>query len=100
MLPVTLVFILSLAAKINADEHGVFFKIEENSFLYNQNSIWNGKADSLLSCSRMCTRREDCKSANFIASQGTCSLLNDAQTKQAEKLFKRDGSFYLEKVCY
>ena len=47
MLPVTLVFILSLAAKINADEHGVFFKIEENSFLYNQNSIWNGKAGLL-----------------------------------------------------
>lgn len=48
----------------------------------------------------MCARREDCKSANFIVSQGTCSLFNDAQLKQAETLLKQDGSFYLEKVCY
>ncbi len=100
MLPTSVVFILSLAAKIKADEHDVFFKIEENTFLFHENTIWNGKADSLVSCSQMCARQDACKSANFIASQGTCTLLSDGQTKQAEKLLKRDGSFYLEKVCY
>ncbi len=95
----TVVFILSLVAKIKAEEHGVFFKIEENSFLFHENSIWNGKADSLLSCSHMCARKDACKSANFIASQGTCTLLTDGQTEQAEKLLRRDGFFYLEKVC-
>ena len=99
MLPGTLVFVLSLAAKINAEDHGVLFKIEENSFLLNENSIWIGKADSLLSCSQMCARKATCTSANFIASEETCSLLGKKQTKQAKKLLKRDGSFYLEKVC-
>ena len=100
MLPGTLVFVLSLAAKINAEDHGILFKIEENSFLFNENNIWIGKVDSLLSCSQMCARNAACTSANFIASEGTCSLLGKKQTKQAEKPFKRDGCFYLEKVCY
>ena len=94
------VFILSLAAMMETEEHGVFFKIEENAFLFHVNSKWNGKADSLLSCSRMCARRADCKSANFIESQGACSLLSEEQTKQAERLLKREGSFFLEKVWY
>ncbi|KAL9960606.1 hypothetical protein ACROYT_G034088 [Oculina patagonica] len=46
----------------------------------------------------MCARQDACKSANFIASQGTCSLLTDIQTKQSKRLLKQDGSFYLEKV--
>ena len=100
MLLSKVVFILSLAAMMATEEHGVFFKIEENAFLFQENSIWNGKADSLISCSRMCARRADCKSANFISSQGTCWLLSEEQTKHAEKLLKRDGSFSLEKVWY
>ncbi len=99
MLPGTLVFILSLAAKIKAEENGIFFKIEENSFLFHGNSIWNGKADSLLSCSKMCARQDACKSANFIASEKRCLLFSEGQTKQGGKLLKRDGSLYLEKVC-
>lgn len=94
-----LVFMLSVMAKIKTEEHGVFFKIEENSFLSDENIIWNGKVELLLSCSQMCARRADCKSANFIASQGTCSLLSEAQTKKSKTLLKRDGSLYLEKVC-
>ena len=99
MLPGTLVFVLSLAAKINAEDHGGLFKIEENSFLLNENNIWIGKADSLLSCSQKCARKAACTSTNFTASEETCSLLGKKQTKQAKKLLKRDGSFYLEKVC-
>ena len=100
MLPTTLVFVLTLAAKIKAEEHGVLFKIEENSFLLNENNIWIGKVDSLLSCSQMCARKAACTSANFIASEETCSLFGKRQKKQEEKLLKRDGSFYLEKVCH
>ncbi len=99
MLLATLVFILSLAEKMRAKENGVFFKIDENAFLFNENSIFNGKADSLLSCSQMCAKQDACKSANFIASHGTCSLHTDGQTEQAENILKRDGSLYLEKVC-
>ncbi|XP_078384835.1 uncharacterized protein LOC144667319 [Oculina patagonica] len=98
MLLATLVFILSLAEKMRAKENGVFFKIDENAFLFNENSIFNGKADSLLSCSQMCAKQDACKSANFIASHGTCSLHTDGQTEQAENILKRDGSLYLEKV--
>lgn len=86
-------------AKIKSEEHGVFFKIEENSFLPDENTIWNGQVELLLSCSQMCARRADCKSANFMASQGTCSLLSEGQAKKSKKLLKRDGYVYLEKVC-
>ena len=93
-----LVFILPLAATIRAEENGAYFKIEEKSFLFFESTILNEKADSLLLCSQMCTRRAACKGANFIASQKTCSLLSEEQTNQPKNLFKRDDSFYLEKV--
>ena len=95
-----LVLMLSLAVKIRAEEKGVYFKIKEKSFLFCERTISNEEAaDSLLSCSQMCASRASCKSANFIASQRTCSLLSAEQTHQPKKLLKRDGSFYLEKVC-
>ena len=90
---------LVLAAKIKADEKGVYFNIEEQSFLFGENTISNEKADSLLTCSQLCARRAVCKSANFIASERTCSLLSEEQTNKPKSLLKRDGSFYLEKVC-
>ena len=48
MLLVALVLVLPVMAKKEAEEHSDFFKIE--------NTIWNGKVDSLLSCSQMCAR--------------------------------------------
>ena len=95
-----LVFILPLAATIRAEENGAYFKIEEKSFLFFESTISNKKADSLLLCSQMCARRAGCKSANFIASQKTCSLLSEEQTNQPKNLFKEDDSFYLEKVWW
>ena len=95
-----LLFILSLATKIRAEENGVYFNIEEKSFVIFESTILNEKADSLLSCSQMCARRAACKSTNFIPSQRTCSLLSEEQTNQSKNLLKRDGSFYLEKVCW
>ena len=94
-----LVFILSLAVRIKAEENGAYFKIEEKSIVFFESTILNEKADSLLSCSQMCARGAACKSANFIASQRTCSLLGEEQTNQPKNILKRDGSFYLEKVC-
>ncbi|KAJ7355108.1 hypothetical protein OS493_027897 [Desmophyllum pertusum] len=83
---------------MKTEEHGVFFKIEENSFLHDGDSIWDGEADSLLSCSQLCARNAACKSANFMADHGACSLLRQRQTRHAEKRSHRQGSFYLEKV--
>ena len=91
MLLVTLVLVLPVMVRKQAEEHSVFFKIEENYFRSYENTIWTGKADSLLSCSQMCARRADCKSANFIASQETCLLLGEGQVNQEEKLLRRGG---------
>ena len=50
---------LCLATAIKSDEQGVFFEVEENRFLFAENTIWNGKVDSLMSCSQMCARQDD-----------------------------------------
>ena len=100
MLLATLAFMLPvLMAKIEPEEHGVFFKIDENSFPSDGKAIWRGRLDSLLSCSQMCARRADCKIANFIASKGTCSLFYEEPTKQTQKRIGRGDHFRLEKVC-
>ena len=85
---------------IKADENGVYFKMEENRFFFrdNESSVWIGKVDSLLSCSQMCAKREDCQSANFIKEQRTCSLFSEGRSGNPAGLLKRDGCFYLEKV--
>ena len=98
MLSVIFLSLLSLTVKIQADEKGVFFKVEENVFLSDENIIWSGKTDSLLACSQTCARQAACKSANFIEKQGSCSLLREGKSSLTEKLLKRDGSFYVEKV--
>ena len=89
---------LSLPVKTQAEEGGVLFQIEENVFVFQDNPIWQGTADSLLSCSQMCAKRPTCKRVNFVASKGTCSHLGEGQTNLANKLVKQDGSFYLRKV--
>jgi len=95
----TFLFMLVLAATTKAEEKGVYFNIEEKSFLFGGNTISNEKADSLLTCSQICASRAACKSANFIASERTCSLLSEEQINKLKNLLKRDGCFYLEKVC-
>ena len=57
---------------IQTEEDGVYFKIEESTFLSHENAIWSGKAASLLSCSLMCARQEISKSANFITDSEAC----------------------------
>ena len=81
------------------DEQGVFFRMEENAFLDDENVLLSEKADSVMSCARMCVREAACKGANFLANKGTCSLFNEGQqARKMERFVKRDGSFYIEKV--
>ena len=44
---------------------GTLFEVEENRFLFNETTIWNGKLGSLLACSQTCARRDDCSGAIF-----------------------------------
>ena len=73
--------------------------MEENAFLDDENVLLSEKADSVMSCARMCVREAACKGANFLANKGTCSLFNEGQqARKMERFVKRDGSFYIEKV--
>ena len=77
----------------------MFFRIEENAFLDDKNALQSEKADSILTCARMCRREAACKEANFLANKGTCSLFGEGQqARKVERFVKRDGSFYIEKV--
>ena len=73
--------------------------MEENAFLDVENALLSEKADSVMSCARMCIREAACKGANFLANIGTCSLFNEGQqARKMERFVKRNGSFYIEKV--
>lgn len=91
---------LSLTLATKSEEYGVFFEVEEDHFLVSNGFILKAKEGSLLSCSQLCAKRENCKSANFMTEQGTCSLLDKRQTENAERFFELKGSIYLEKVSY
>lgn len=92
--------ILSLTAMFNTKEFGVFFEIEEDSFLVDEDAFWIGKVDSLLSCSQMCARKAGCKSANYMRSGETCSLHRETRKTFQGRLLKQKGSSYVEKVSY
>ena len=93
-------FSLSIILTTKSEEHGIFFEVEEDHFLVGANIILKAKEGSLLSCSQLCAKRENCKSANFITEQGTCLLLSKRQADNAERFFELKGSIYLEKVSY
>ena len=67
MLLRTLAFLLPVMANIEPEDHGVFFKIDENSFPSDGKTIWHGRLDSLLSCSQMCARRADLQNSKFYS---------------------------------
>ena len=95
-----LIWAFSVTPKISADEdHGMFFRIEENAFLDDKNALQSEKADSIMTCARMCRREAACKEANFLANKTTHSLFDEGQQARKVEIFvKRDGSFYIEKV--
>lgn len=96
----TIFMLLYFTSALKSDESGVFFEIEENRFLLDENTVWNGKVESLMACSQICARQDDCNGANFMGDHGSCSLLPVKQTRTPKKLLKRDGYFYLQKVGY
>ena len=93
----TALILLYLTAVVKTTEEGVYFKVRENHFLFDENTVWDQKVDSLLSCSQICGRRNDCKYVNFKKDQGICSI-SDRQS--SGKVVQRKGYFYLKKVGY
>ena len=95
-----LIWAFLVTPKISAEEdRGMFFRIEENACLVDENALQSENADSLLACAQMCWREASCKGANFLANKGTCSLFGEGQqAKKLERFVKRDGSFYVKKV--
>ena len=79
---------------------GTLFEVEENSFPFNENSIWEGDVDLLLLCSQMCARQDDCRGAHFWSNHGTYSLLSEGRARNSNQLLKEEGCFYLDKVRY
>ncbi|XP_068713566.1 uncharacterized protein [Montipora capricornis] len=69
-------FFITAPAKLN--NHGVFFKINENRLpVRNRNiPLWSGHASSMLTCSQMCARRDECKSGSFSKEEKKCSLFS------------------------
>ena len=57
------------------------------------------KAESILTCARMCRREAACTEASFLANKGTRSLFDEGQqARKLKRFIKRDGSFYIEKA--
>ena len=96
----TVLAILSFPVMLKTEEFGIFFEIEEDSFFVDENAIWIGKVDSLLSCSQMCAREAVCKGANYVTSGETCSLHKETGKMYPDRLLRQNGSSYFEKVCY
>ena len=97
----TIFIVLHLMKVTKSEENvGTLFEVEENRFLFKENTIWKGKVGSLLACSQTCARRDDCRGADFWSDQGTCSLLSKGRARNSNQLLKEEGCFYLEKVRY
>ena len=70
-------------------------------FLDDENALQSEKADSILTCARMCRREAACKEANFLANKTTHSLFDEGQqARKMERFVKRDGSFYKERYFW
>ena len=93
----TALILLYLTAVVKTKEEGVYFKVMENHFSFDENTVWDQKVDSLHSCLQICGRRNDCKYVNFKKDQRIC-LISDRQS--SGKVLQRQGYFYLKKVGY
>ena len=73
---IVLFFIIS-GTKCN--NKGVSFKVSEQRqwSLRNRNILWNGHASSILACSQLCARKDNCSSGSFAKQQRTCSLFSE-----------------------
>ena len=94
------IMILAIITLSEAEQDGVYFKIEENTFRSDEDAIWSGKAASLLSCSLMCARQEICKSANFMTDSQACLSYKETRARNIDMFLQQEGSFYMEKVRF
>ncbi|KAJ7376709.1 hypothetical protein OS493_033332 [Desmophyllum pertusum] len=93
------IFLLLQTINTAAEERlQAFFKTEHNSVLFDETPISEERSDSLISCSRRCTRDKRCMSANFIKSDKTCFLLDKTRATHPERLLKQANVIHLEKV--
>ena len=94
MSPIKAVIMILSVKIIQVVQDGVYFKIEENTFVSHENAIWSGKAASLLSCSLMCA------SADIMTESGACLSYSETMTRNINKMLPQEGSFYVEKVNF
>ncbi|KAJ7376710.1 hypothetical protein OS493_033333 [Desmophyllum pertusum] len=92
-------FLLFQTINTRAEESlQAFFKTEHNSVLFDETPISEKRSDSLISCSHRCTRDKRCKSANFVKSDKTCSLLDKTRATHPGRFLKQANVIHLEKV--
>ena len=94
------VFLLLQTVYIKAELQEGFFKTVKNSVLFDETPISEKRSDSEISCSQLCTNDKRCKSANFVKSQRTCSLLDKTQKTHPQRFLKEANVIHLEKVFF
>ena len=102
MLCSALIIIFCITATTKSNEDGVFFKVSESTqkcFLDHNNIVWSGYANSILACSHLCAKRDECGSVQFIGERKRCSLVRRVQLSCSVVNLKEDErSVYLERV--
>ncbi|XP_074609574.1 uncharacterized protein LOC141863788 [Acropora palmata] len=82
---------------------GVFFKVSEGVWaLRNGNILWTGHASSILACSQLCARKDNCGGGSFAKERRACSLFSEEVQagKSAASLKKDEWSIPLEEVNF
>lgn len=92
-------FFFSVITTTVAATNSALFKIRENYFRPVENTIWEGKTASPLSCSQRCAIQLGCGSANFLVNTKRCLLSAENKESLSSALLHQKDSFYLEKVC-
>ena len=93
--------ILAMMSITSADHeyHQALFTTSENCLLLDPNPLSVRTTMSSVSCSLRCARERRCKSANFVAGDSSCSLLDKTETTHAHLVqCGHFGAAYLKKV--
>ncbi|XP_067025074.1 uncharacterized protein [Acropora muricata] len=93
--------ILAMMSITSADHeyHQALFTTSENCLLFDPNPLSVRTTMSSVSCSLRCARERRCKSANFVAGDSSCSLLDKTETTHAHLVqCGHFGAAYLKKV--
>lgn len=81
---------------------GVFFKVSEQRLwaLRNRNILWTGHASSILACSQLCARKDNCSSGSFAKERRSCYLFSEKVQAgvSVASLKKDEWSIPLEEV--